>query len=330
VRVPNEISYRAARFGKNAVRPAAIARSGSSTSVTALPPPVHPTQQSKVEGGEHGHADRALSSCAVTTTSPESAFAITNGVLKTNDVRVKYDSGVTETIPAPPWRPARKAVAGKQPLSAERVFSTALRIVDREGLDALSMRRVAQELGTGPASLYAYVTSKEELLEQLLDQVVGEVVLPEVDPARWADQLKELHRGHWTVLRAHRDLARAAYATIPVGPNALRVTECCLALLRAGGVPDVYAAWAVDKLAMLVVSDLVEAEAYRAKRHEPDEDSQPHLDELRDYFASLPVDRFPNLVAMSATMFAGRSDERFLFGLNLFVDGLSTLTKSAT
>jgi AcrR family transcriptional regulator len=237
--------------------------------------------------------------------------------------------GVTETIPAPPWRPARKATAGRQPLSAERVFTTALRIVDRDGLDALSMRRVAQELGTGPASLYAYVTSKEELLEQLLDGVVGDVALPDVDPTHWAEQLKALHKDHWTVLRQHRDLARAAYATIPVGPNALRVTECCLALLRAGGVPDQYAAWAVDKLAMLVVADLVEAEAYRAKGHESEADAQPHLAELRDYFASLPADRFPNLVAMSGTLFTGRSEDRFLFSLDLFVDGLVALTKSA-
>ena len=72
-----------------------------------------------------------------------------------------------------PGAPATRKAA-RQPLSADRVLGTALRIVDKEGLDGLSMRRVAQALGTGAASLYAYFSGKDELLEQLLDRVWGQ------------------------------------------------------------------------------------------------------------------------------------------------------------
>lgn len=222
------------------------------------------------------------------------------------------------TVPAPPWRTPKKAA--RQPLSADLVLATALRIVDKDGLDGLSMRRVAQELGTGAASLYVYFASKEELLEQLLDRVIGAVPIAAVEPGRWAEQLKELHINSRAALRAHRDLARAAQANIPVGPNSLRVTEHALALLRAGGVPDRYAAFAVDKLAMIVVADVVEGAMYQAQEHGADD-----LKRIRDYFASLPRDQFPNLVSMADTLFEGEGDQRFLFSLDLMVDGLAAL-----
>ncbi len=226
--------------------------------------------------------------------------------------------GVTSTVPPPPWRIPRKAA--RQPLSADLVLATALRIVDKEGLDGLSMRRVAQELGTGAASLYAYFASKEELLEQLLDQVISEVELPEIDADRWVEQLKELHTNSRTALLAHRDLARAAQANIPIGPNSLRVTEHALALLRTGGVPDKYAAWAVDKLAMIVVADVVEGAMYQEQGHDADD-----LNRVRDYFAALPADQFPNIVALSGALFEGAGDQRFRFSLDLMVDGLAAL-----
>jgi AcrR family transcriptional regulator len=243
-----------------------------------------------------------------------------NAVRNANDVRVKYDVRVTETIPAPPWRTPRKTAIPRQPLSAEAVLDAALRIVDQEGLDGLSMRRVAQELGTGAASLYAYVSSKDELLEQLLDRVLADVPVPSIDPARWVTQLKQLHFDSRAALLAHRDLARAAQAVVPLGPNALRITEAALGLLRAGGVPDRYAGWAVDQLSQLVVADVVET----ATRHS-EADAVSYYAQVRDYLGSLPADRFPNIVAMADVMVEGGGDERFAFGLGLMVDGLAAL-----
>jgi AcrR family transcriptional regulator len=228
-------------------------------------------------------------------------------------------------LPAPPWRTRRKAPAARQPLSAEAVIETALRLVDRDGLDALSMRRVAQDLGTGAASLYAYFANKDELLEQLLDRVIGEIPLPVAHPPRddWAAVIKRSCWDSRAVFLAHRDLVKVARASIPVGPNSLRYTEAMLAVLRGAGIPDKIAAWGMDQMALVIVADAVESAIHAGHGRQTEADAEPYLAQVREYFGSLPADRFPNLVAMAPAMTEGSGDERFAFAIDLMVDGLA-------
>ena len=229
-------------------------------------------------------------------------------------------------LPEPPWRTRRKAPAARQPLSAEAVIETALRLVDRDGLDALSMRRVAQELGTGAASLYAYFANKDELLEQLLDRIVGEIPLPVAPAPGTGDWPAVVKRSCWdsrAVFLAHRDLVKVARANIPVGPNALRYTEAMLAVLRGAGIPDRIAAWGMDQMSLVIVADAVESAIHASHGRQTEADAEPYLAQVRDYFGSLPADRFPNLVAMAGAMTEGSGDERFAFAIDLMVDGLA-------
>src|SRR6266536_1712048 len=83
-----------------------------------------------------------------------------------------------QPVPEPPWRRRRREVAPRAPLSREAIADAALRLLDRDGLDGLRMRRLAKELGTGAASLYWHVQSKDELLELLVDRVMTEIELP--------------------------------------------------------------------------------------------------------------------------------------------------------
>ena len=94
--------------------------------------------------------------------------------------------------PEPPWWTPRKAPTPRRALSREAIVATALDVLRAEGMDAVSMRRVAADLGTGPASLYAHVTGKDELLDLLYDEVVGTIPLPVPDPARWQEQATQL------------------------------------------------------------------------------------------------------------------------------------------
>ena len=149
-------------------------------------------------------------------------------------------------------RPARRRALGRDP-----IVETALGIVDAEGLDALSMRRVAQELNTGAASLYAHVSSKEELVELLLDRAYRDMEHPAADPGHWRQQVKDFLRQARDRLAAHNDLARAALAAnTPALPNQLGSAEHLLALLRAGGLPDRAAAHGVDLLALYTVASM--------------------------------------------------------------------------
>lgn len=226
-------------------------------------------------------------------------------------------------IPAPPWRAPRKAPAARQPLSAEAVLATALRLVDRDGLDALSMRRVAQELGTGAASLYAYFANKDELLEQLLDRIIGDIPLPAAGTADWAGEIKRSCYASRAVFVAHRDLVKVARASIPVGPNSLRYTEATLAVLRGAGIPDRIAAWGMDQLSLVIVADAIEHAIHAEHGRHTEADAAPYLAQVSEYLANLPPDEFPNLVAMAPTMIEGSGDERFEFAIDLMVDGLA-------
>ncbi len=234
------------------------------------------------------------------------------------------DPGHLDAVPDPPWRrtPARRA-APRPPLTRDAIVDAALRVLDTEGLDALSMRRVAEEIGTGAASLYWHVGNKEELLQLVWDRVIGEVDLPAPDPARWQEQIKELARGWRQILKRHRDVARIALGRIPVGPNALRQIEWLLGLLRAAGLPDRTAAFAGDLLALYV-----DAHGFKESigLHSPTgEDIPPEqmLAMMRDYMTSLPPARFPNIVALAGELMAGDADERFEFGLDLLIRGLA-------
>jgi AcrR family transcriptional regulator len=243
-------------------------------------------------------------------------------------------------LPEPPWRTRRKAPVARQPLSAEAVIETALRLVDRDGLDALSMRRVAQELGTGAASLYAYFANKDELLEQLLDRIIGEIPLPVVPPKShespespggraagaagdWAAVVKRSCWESRAVFLAHRDLVKVARASIPVGPNSLRYIEAMLAVLRGAGIPDRIAAWGMDQMSLVIVADAVESAIHASHGRQTEADAEPYLAQVREYFGALPADRFPNLVAMAPAMTEGSGDERFAFAIDLMVDGLA-------
>jgi AcrR family transcriptional regulator len=227
------------------------------------------------------------------------------------------------SVPVPPWRPGRTK-APRRSLSREAIVGAALHVVDTEGLDALSMRRVAQELDTGAASLYAHVANKEELLELLLDRIQADVTRPEPDPARWQEQIKDMARQGRRVLVAHRDLSRAALGQgIPFGPNALLNAEAMLAIFKAGGLSDQACAYGVDALALFITATAVEESQLAQGVGGSETTIEAHVTRIREYFASLPPERFPHITGMAGALLRNEGDERFEFGLDLLVSGLA-------
>ncbi|WP_380281594.1 TetR/AcrR family transcriptional regulator [Kitasatospora purpeofusca] len=216
------------------------------------------------------------------------------------------------------WQGKAKAAPRRQPLSRERIVEAALRIVDAEGMDALSMRRVGQELGTGAASLYAHVGSKEELLELVLDLVYAGIELESADPARWQEQVKQLLRTSRAALLSHRDLAKAAVvANVPVTPHAMDIAEAMLAMLRAGGLDERTAAYGVDLLGLYTTATAFEVSSRGGA------DTEAFGDRIRDYFATIPAERYPMMTSMAVALTRNVGDERFEFGLDILVAGLA-------
>ncbi|TCK21349.1 TetR/AcrR family transcriptional regulator [Pseudonocardia endophytica] len=224
----------------------------------------------------------------------------------------------------PPWWTPRKTVA-RRSLNREAIVAAARTVLRDEGIDALSMRRVASELGTGPASLYAHVAHKDELLELLLDDVSGEVPLPEPDPARWREQVTQLWTDTRNAVMANGDIARVALGRVPLGPNAMRLSETTLTLLRLGGVPEQAAAWAVDVIGMYVAANAIEG-SIDAREERAGRDPVQYYAQVHKYFTELPPDRFPTTTALASKLATGDGEDRFRFGLDLLVGGLAAMT----
>jgi DNA-binding transcriptional regulator YhcF (GntR family) len=153
-------------------------------------------------------------------------------------VEAKVGSGTVVSVqrkqPAAPPR----AVGAKQPLSRKHVLRAAMAVADVEGLDAVSMRRLAAELGAAPMSLYRHVANKDELVTQMADEAFGEAALPAEGPDGWRAKLELIARRQWELCRRHLWLPRAVSFTRPVlAPNMMAHTEWTLRALDGLGLP---------------------------------------------------------------------------------------------
>ncbi len=242
-------------------------------------------------------------------------------------------------IPPPPWAResgTRRTRADKPALSRDAIVAAAIRVIDEEGFEAVSMRRVAQEFGTGAASLYAYVANKDELMDLIVDEIMLESAVDDQEPAEdvvdWQEQIKAMVRAGYHTLIAHRDIAKAMLGRIPFGPNGLRNVENMLKLLRAHGMPDYVAAYAGDLIGQYMVGTAIED--YMWQERYPDatpEQVSAAMSEVGDYLESLPKEAFPNLTALARVMVGENVGEpesplfdRFELGLDILVRGLAS------
>jgi|BarGraIncu00222A_1022003.scaffolds.fasta_scaffold01845_1 AcrR family transcriptional regulator len=231
------------------------------------------------------------------------------------------ESGVDETeIPgtAKWWIDRQARQTRRRPradgLTIERIIEAAMAIVDAEGLEVLTVRRLADDLDTGSASLYRHFASRDELLLLMVDHVLGGIQYPPEDlsgrkKVEWLSG--ELRR----VLLDHASLLPALTASPLLGPNAMRGTENGLAdLLEAGFEPEA----AVPAYLALVdyVLGTVYFDTNSAFR---DIDGSRFTSGL---FAALPAEGFPTLRAHEAEFALPSVDEVFAFGLATFMDGL--------
>jgi AcrR family transcriptional regulator len=213
----------------------------------------------------------------------------------------------------------------KAPLSEGAVVDAALAILKSDGLEAVTMRRVAAALDTGAASLYVYVSGREGLLQAMLDRVTATIELEAPDPARWRAQLYSLLQRMHQALVDHPGIAAMTLADPPMTEAVLLLTENLLGILLAGGLDPQDAAWACDIFVLLVTAAAREDDVRRPGRGD-DGDRRAQVGEIYNTFAGLPPDRFPLIAAHAAQMVAGDGDERFRFAIDVVIDGLAART----
>ncbi|KRB36618.1 TetR/AcrR family transcriptional regulator [Microbacterium sp. Root180] len=215
--------------------------------------------------------------------------------------------------------------ASEAGLSKQRVVAEAVRLADREGVDGLSMRRLAGTLGAGAMSLYHYVASKDELLDAMIDIVFEEIELPP-EGTDWQSALRRRAASARQVLARHPWAIGLLESRTSPGPANLRHHEAVTACLRKAGfsvVMATHANWLLDSYVYGFA--LQEASL-------PFDTPDEFADAAEDvYLPQLPPDEFPYLNESAAALVAADYDpaEEFAFGLDLILAALEPLRATA-
>jgi TetR/AcrR family transcriptional regulator, tetracycline repressor protein len=224
---------------------------------------------------------------------------------------------MTQT-PDPPWRSApRRRGAPRPQLSREVVVKAALQVLEADGGEALTMRRVADQIGVSASSLYGYVANKEELVQLVLDRIFEEMEVPPTSD--WQETIREFGRALLAMYRRHPGVAALTLGRVSVTPSMIPLGERILSELRAAGMPDQVAAFVGDLGGLYVGAFAYELDVTPLTGHESE-----FLDQFMTWLKSLPADRFPNTVALAETAVAGTAEERFEWGMDVIVRGLAT------
>lgn len=219
---------------------------------------------------------------------------------------------MTERTPGPRSRRERPA---KPALSRAGIIDTAVRILRSEGLQRVTMRRLAQELDTGAASLYVYVRNTGELHAAILDELLGTVDLAPVRAAgEWRARLETVLGSYTEMLFEYPGLAQSALLARPSGPNYLRLIDNLLALLHEGGVPGPQAAWGVD-----VLLQLATASAAEHARDEPEADWSA----LEGALHGIDRHTYPHIAALGTDLLSGTPLERQSWAFRMTINGIS-------
>jgi AcrR family transcriptional regulator len=212
---------------------------------------------------------------------------------------------------------SRRNRPAKAPLSRDVIVSTALGILEKDGLSGLSLRRVAAAMDTGAASLYVYLANLDELYSLMLDQALAAVKLPEAGGLTWRDRLKKYLLSYLHVLYERQGLAQLAMSTIATGPNSLRMWEVLLGLLKQGGVDDAGLVWGVDTLLLYVTAIAAEQSNWRATGQD--------FGRVGSALAAVSAEQFPLVSALfqGERLFGvGDGDARVQWALDVIIDGI--------
>ncbi|MGH4022925.1 MAG: TetR/AcrR family transcriptional regulator [Pseudonocardiaceae bacterium] len=191
---------------------------------------------------------------------------------------------------------------------------TALRLVDDQGLAALTMRALATELEVSPMALYNHVRDKDELVDLMVDLMVGEV---DRSPTQgdWVTQLRALACSYHQALSAHPNLARRYSTRVCLGPQQLMVIDRTVELLLQAGFPPPEAAEAFYALYTYT------AGFHQISPLDPPSGTTSHE---AGYYSALPPEQIPSIIAVSPHLNGVHRSGGFEYGLDTLLTGLQT------
>jgi len=210
-------------------------------------------------------------------------------------------------------------------LTKERVLQAAVDLADREGLGLLTMRRLGAELGVEAMSLYKHVANKEEILDGIVELVVGQIEIPSKE-AEWKEVMRRRARSAREVFSRHSWAIGLLEASDSMGPNALRYLDAVLGNLRSAGFSIENAAHAFWLLDSFVYGHVVHETSF------PFTTSQETTEPPRSILEQITINEYPHLVEIEEHALKSEYsfDSEFEFGLDLILDALDQTATSTT
>ena len=236
---------------------------------------------------------------------------------------------LTERGELPWWSESR--VQRKRSLNADRIVESALAVLDREGLEGLSLRRLGVELGSGATSIYWHVPNKEALLDLLVDRLMGEAAdETRHDPgATWRAELAAHSLALRSVLQRHMGGAVLLASRMPVGPHGLRFMEGVLIALTDAGFGGRQRALAYAALTGYTIGQVV----LQSRRGPTTPKGRPaggdQLQRLGGLLQGAPRGRYPQVVESAADLTELSDEDAFSYGLERMLDGLEAELRAA-
>jgi AcrR family transcriptional regulator len=211
-------------------------------------------------------------------------------------------------------------------LTKDKVIEAAVALADREGIEAVTMRRLADELGAGAMSLYHHVPNKQALLDGMVDRVFSEIELPSTE-LDWKEAMRRRATSTRQALRRHQWAVGRMEATKSPGPNDLRLHDAVLGVLRHGGfsVPMAVQAYSVQDA--YIYGFALQEKTVPFGNEELKEVATERVHQIETRMADL-ARIYPNLAEVVGGYVAkegfGESDA-FEFGLDVILNGLEAL-----
>lgn len=232
------------------------------------------------------------------------------------------------------WGITERPKRGPKPrLTVSQIVGTAIALADAEGLAAVSMRRIAEQLGVTAMSLYTYVPSKAELIDVMLDTAFGEIERPPDPAVGWRERLAAVARQNFAVYVRHPWVLQVAQSRPVLGPNMLAKYEYELAAIDGIGLPELAMDFSVtlvnDYVHGAVRAAVASAQAAQSTGMSDDEWWEAYEPLIAKVF---DADRYPTVAKVGpvtgAEIGAGDPARAFEFGLARILDGIEAYVDS--
>jgi TetR/AcrR family tetracycline transcriptional repressor len=215
--------------------------------------------------------------------------------------------------------------SGRARLSKRAVVDRALKLADTDGLDALTIRKLAQDLGVTPMALYWHFRSKDDLLEGMAEHVWGEIEVNVDSSQPWWVQLRGGLESLLRVLRAHPSAPQLMLEHEKRNEAALRATEATLEILLGAGFDPQHAAEIARSTLWTGITLVMSEAGYRPELSDEERAEWNRRSQLE--LAMLPAARYPHLVQCAAPMANCEPDFHYRLGVEMFIAGVRAMAE---